>query len=50
MENQEAIEYLNNLAKGNYADVITLNDEKANLLKKVFEEMNEISFAKYEEG
>lgn len=31
------------------ADVITLNDEKVNLLKQIFWEMNEVSFTKDEE-
>jgi len=33
----------------NEADVITLNDEKVNLLKQIFWEMNEVSFTKDEE-
>ena len=39
--------YTVKLSNGNNeADVITLNDEKVNLLKEIFWEMNEISFTK----
>ena len=43
--------YTVKLSNGNNeADVITLNDEKVNLLKEIFWEMNEISFTKDEES
>ena len=43
--------YTVKLSNGNNeADVITLNDEKVNLLKEIFWEMNEISFSKEEES